>query len=280
MEKIKTALVGVGNWGKNLARELPNHTNLKYLAHNNSGETVTWIKEHFAEIKSTANLDEILNDPEIEAVAIATPIQTHLEIALRVLQAGKNVFLEKPATEKSSDIQILIDEAEKRNLVLQVGYEFTYSKKLREIKEQIGERPISKVSFEWRKWGSFNAHPVINLLVHELSILKSLGLNNIKITKYEEIKGENNPDSIHVEATSGETIITFDINRVSKTKEKAVTVETENNKYKWKDDGENLIGEEIEAFSNNVQNKTKPKTDGQFAKEILQIIETIPISTK
>ena len=127
----------------------------------------------------------------------------------------------------------------------------------------------------WKKWGSFKAHPVINLLVHEISILKALCFNNVKITKYNETKGDNDPDSIYVEAKSNNTIITFEISRASHSKEKIVVIETNENKYELMDENENLIKNEIEEFMSSIKNKTKPLTDGQFAKEILETIEQI-----
>jgi len=275
MEKAKIALIGIGSWGKKLAPELDRQANLTYLMHKDSPETAMWTKENFPKVKSTNNLEEILSDPTILAVVIATPIITHFDIALKALQASKNIFLEKPGGKNSEELNKLTLEAQKRDLIIQVGYEFTYSEKLKEIKEKIGNEHINKISFVWKKWGSFKAHPVINLLVHEISILKALGFNNVKITKYNETKGDNDPDSIYVEAKSNNTIITFEISRASHSKEKIVVIETNENKYELMDENENLIKNEIEEFMSSIKNKTKPLTDGQFAKEILETIEQI-----
>ncbi len=278
MEKPKIALIGVGRWGKKLAFELANEADLCYLVHGNSPDTEKWIKENFPNAKSSKNLDDVLNDDTINSVVIATPIKTHFGIALQALKHGKNVLLEKPGGESPENLDILIREAEARNLTLQVGYEFTFSKKLKEIQKEIGDKKIERVSFMWEKWGTFETHPVVNLLVHEISIAKVLGLDNVEITNYVETKGEHNPDKVQIEAKSGDTKISFYIDRTSKDPRKLVTIEVGDKKYEWLSGGENLINTEVKSFIRATQEKTRPVVDGQFAKEVLEVITKIPYS--
>ena len=280
MEKPKIALIGVGRWGKKLAKELATEADLCYLVHGDSEDTKNWIEENFPNTKSSKDLDDVFKDSAIESVVIATPIKTHFEIALQALKLGKNVLLEKPGGENPEELDILIEEAKKRNLVLQIGYEFTFSEKLKEIQKEIEDRKIERISFVWEKWGTFETHPVVNLLVHEISIAKVLGLSNLEIIKYEETKGEHSPDKVWLEAKSGETEISFYINRVSKDPKKLVTIEAGGKKHEWLSGGENLINAEIKSFVRSIQEKTPPFIDGQFAKEILETIEKIPYSTK
>lgn len=276
MEKPETALIGVGRWGKKLANVLAKETDLTYLVHGGSENTKSWIKENLPQIESGQDLETVLHDPDVNAVAIATPINTHFKIALQALEAGKNVLLEKPGGENVEELETLIQEAKKRDLVFQVGYEFTFSEKLKEIQQELEGQKIKKISFSWEKWGTFETHPVINLLVHEISIAKVLGLNNIEITKYEETKGEHNPDSVYIEARSDDTEISFFINRASKETKKLVTIETENKKYEWLAGGEDLLTLEIRSFLQSVKQKTTPEISGQFAKEILETVSKIP----
>lgn len=275
MEK-NIALVGLGAWGKNLAKELAKQGVLAMVLDSSKKETGLWIAENLPEIKIVDKMEDILTDPQIKAVFVATPITTHFEIAQKVIEAGKDIFLEKPATQNCADLEILISEAKKRNLVFQVGYEFFYDPSLQKIKENIKNEKIKEISFEWKKWGSFNAHPVINLLVHEISILKSLGIKDIQILKYTEIKGENNPDGIEVLAKGDGIPVTFAINRASKGKSKTLKIVTDKNSYVVESLNVDLLGEEIRNFVSNIRNRATPQTDGQFAKEILEIIETIP----
>ncbi len=256
MEKLKVAQIGMGKWGKKLSLVAAKYSELI--------------------IADRESFDSYLADKEIQAVIIATPIDTHFEIAMRALEANKHVFLEKPGTDSSQKIAELAVEAEKRELVLQIGYEFAYAREIGEMQALLQSGKVKKISFVWKKWGTFELHPVINLLVHELSIIKACGIQNIEITKYEETKGEHNPDSIHIEAKSGNLEIIFDIDRASEIKEKTVTLEGDMDKFEWKDGGTNLVDLEMEAFISSIQNKSAPLTDGKFGKEILQIIEKLP----
>ena len=85
------------------------------------------MQRRFPAVKTTTDFRELLNDPAIDAIAIATPVHTHFELALAALQAGKHVWLEKPMTETSAQARQLIDEAQKRNLVLLVDHTFIYT---------------------------------------------------------------------------------------------------------------------------------------------------------
>ncbi len=278
MEKPKVALIGVGKWGKKLAKELAKEADLTYLVHGDSEDTKIWIEENFPNTKSSKDLNEVLDDKTINAIAIATPIKTHFKIALQALRAGKNVLLEKPGGEDVSELDILIQEAKKRNLVLQIGYEFTFSENLKEIQKELKGHKIKKISFLWKKWGSFETHPAINLLVHEISIAKVLGLNDIEITNYVETKGEHNPDKVLIEAKSGETEISFYIDRTSKDPKKLVTIEAGEKKYEWLNEGEDLLNLEIKSFLNSITQNTEPLVTGKFAKEVLEIVLKIPYS--
>lgn len=276
MEKMKVAIVGLGKWGKVLAPAFDKYASISFLVHNDSPETKEWAKSHFPEAKATRDLDLALNDKSVKAVAIATPINTHFEIALKALKAKKHVFLEKPATDSSEKLGQLISAAEQGSLNLQIGYEFIFAEDVKDMRKIIDSGEVTRISFEWKKWGSFEFHPVINLLVHELSILKAIGVWPIDITRYIEAEGDHKPDGIRVEAKSKNIEISFDIDRVSMIKEKTVTIETKSEKFVWKDGRAMLVDTEVKAFLDSIQNQTKPVADGQFAKEILETIEKIP----
>jgi predicted dehydrogenase len=256
MEKIKAVQIGYGRWGKRLAL-----TAEKFCA---------------LSIADRESFEKHLVDPGVQAVIIATPINTHYEIAKRALEAHKDVFLEKPGTDSSEKLGELIAIAKRNDLIFQIGYEFAYANDVEEMKNAVESGSVKKISFVWNKWGTFETHPVINLLVHELSILKAIGVWPIEITKYEEVKGEHNLDSIRVEAKANEISITFDIDRASEIKEKIVTLETDKGKQEWRDGRTPLVEEEIKAFINSIVSRRTPITDGNFAKEILEAIEKIP----
>src|SRR6266404_9726731 len=124
---INIGIIGYGYWGPNLVRnfaETPGavvHT----VADLDSRKLET-AQRRYPAIKTTSDFMALMNDPQIHAVAIATPVSTHFELAMAALRAGKHVWVEKPMTETSFQARKLIDEAERRKLVLIVDHTFIY----------------------------------------------------------------------------------------------------------------------------------------------------------
>ena len=92
---LKTAVVGAGNWGRNLIRTLDQLGVLAAVVEKDPAKRVELVKS-YKNLKIYADLPELLNDPGIQAVFIATPVPTHYQLARAALLAGKDVFLEKP----------------------------------------------------------------------------------------------------------------------------------------------------------------------------------------
>ena len=123
MEALKLAAVGLGYWGPNLARNLDDL----------DGAALTWICDRdearlerygsrFPEARKTTSYEDLLTDSELDAVAIATPVVTHFELAREALLAGKHVFVEKPLALSSALGEQLVALAEERALVLMPGH--------------------------------------------------------------------------------------------------------------------------------------------------------------
>ena len=91
-------------------------------------------------MKTTTDFQDLLRRPDIDAIAIATPVSTHFELGMAVLKAGKHLWLEKPMTETSLQARKLVDEAEKRKLVLLVDHTFIYTGAVRKMGEMMAAR--------------------------------------------------------------------------------------------------------------------------------------------
>ena len=137
--KIRIAVIGVGKWGKNLLKEASALADVTWAVHGGSPETEQFLKENYPAVKSTSNLKEVLDDPGVEAVIIATPIETHRYIASQALKSGKHVFLEKPAGKTTAELEELVILAKEKNLQLAVGYEFPHHPAAKKIKELLSE---------------------------------------------------------------------------------------------------------------------------------------------
>jgi predicted dehydrogenase len=128
MQKLNVAVVGCGYWGPNLIRNFNQIPDCMMKACCDLDEKkLQRMMTLYPGIETTSNLDDILNDPAINAVAIATPVYTHRDIGKRCLQHNKHVLIEKPLASSSEECLELIHLAEQFNKVLMVGHTFEYT---------------------------------------------------------------------------------------------------------------------------------------------------------
>jgi predicted dehydrogenase len=145
--KVKVALIGCGYWGPNLARNFHQLPGAELVACCDLDPGNLQRMEALYSARFTTDLNAILSDPEVEAVALATPVGTHYQLARKSLEAGKHVLVEKPLTTNSADGQELIEIARQQERVLMVGHVFEYNPAVLKIKELIGEGQIGKVYY-------------------------------------------------------------------------------------------------------------------------------------
>src|SRR4051812_37821769 len=125
---INIGIVGYGYWGPNLVRNFMETPGAEVVAVADLDTAkLAVVKRRFPAVDITTEYRDLLANPRIDAIAIATPVSTHFDIALAALRAGKHVWLEKPMTESSRQARQLVDEAHRRNLVLLVDHTFIYT---------------------------------------------------------------------------------------------------------------------------------------------------------
>ncbi len=133
---IGVAVVGAGYWGPNLVRnfQVSPAFRLRYLCDLDRSRAER-VLGGYSTVTPTDHLDEVLADPAVQAVAIATPAGTHLDVALAALRAGKHVLVEKPLAATYADGKRLVDEAERAGLVLMCDHTFCYTPVVTRIRE-------------------------------------------------------------------------------------------------------------------------------------------------
>jgi len=174
---IKVAVIGCGYWGPNLIRnfiQIP-ESKVEYCCDLDEAK-LKRIKSLYPEPKVTRNYQEVLNDPGVEAIAIATPVSTHFGLAKEGLEAGKHVFVEKPLTHTSQEARELIRLVRKRGKVLMVGHTFLYTAAVNKLKELIDSGELGDVlyiSSQRRNLGLFqdDINVVWDLGTHDISII-------------------------------------------------------------------------------------------------------------
>jgi len=138
---INVAVVGCGYWGPNLIRNLNalDDCNMK-IACDGSVDRLAHIQRLYPDIETTTDYDSVVNNPDIDAVVIATPVCYHYDMAKKSLEAGKHTLIEKPMTASVEEAKSLREIATRKNLTLMVGHTFIYSSPVRKIKELISDR--------------------------------------------------------------------------------------------------------------------------------------------
>ena len=242
------AIVGLGRWGKNLLREFEQLTTVRVCCTKTGKRNQQWLSR-YPDIKSTKDYGDVLNDRSIDAVAIATPIATHFELAYRALQAGKHVFVEKPLATKAKEAKLLVDLAEKQKRVLFVGNVFLYHPVFRKIKQIVADDPPVRATFLWKKLGTFNEDIVWNLLTHDVSIAMELFGTPRKTSMIRSDGYVTKQDALSVDLSFvGGRRCSIEIDRLSNSKIKSITILTSKNLFVWEDEQLHKFDRRQEAF--------------------------------
>jgi predicted dehydrogenase len=143
---IRLGHAGLGYWGPNLARNFAELTDLRWLC-DLSPDLLSEVSGRYPDARTTTDFEELLGDPEVDAVSIATPVVTHYDLAKRALLAGKHVFVEKPPAQSSSEAEELVALADERGLVFMPGYLLLYHPGVTKLKELIEDGELGDVLY-------------------------------------------------------------------------------------------------------------------------------------
>jgi predicted dehydrogenase len=173
---INIGVIGYGYWGPNLVRNLAevNRVALTAVVDSNP-EKLALVQRRFPAVKTTTDFQDLIRDPAIDAIAIATPVNTHFELGMAVLKAGKHLWLEKPMTETSLQARQLLDEAEKRNLILFVDHTFVYTGAVRKMQEIVASGELGKILY----YDSSRVN--LGLFQHDVNVISDLGVHDFSI---------------------------------------------------------------------------------------------------
>jgi predicted dehydrogenase len=147
-DRVAVGVVGLGYWGPILARNfaaLPD-SELTWIC-DDSEERLEQVAGRFPGARATSDLAELLDDPELDAVAIATPVPTHAPLALRCLEAGKDVFVEKPLAQSLADADRVVAEARERGRTLMVGHLLEYHPGVERLKELVDGDELGTIHY-------------------------------------------------------------------------------------------------------------------------------------
>ncbi len=145
---LRVAVAGLGYWGPNIARNLAALADVELAWCCDESESSR--ERHapsFPGARFTGDLDEVLADESVDAVALATPVPTHAALAIRVLEAGKHCFVEKPIAQSAADAEAVVDAAAAAGSVLMVGHLLEYHPGVIKLKQLIDEGELGRVLY-------------------------------------------------------------------------------------------------------------------------------------
>ena len=191
---INLAIIGFGKWGYNHVNTASNLLEPSRITVCDSDEsTREKLQKISVDIKFTQNADEITCNPEINAVIIATPAETHFEIAKKVLDAGKNVLVEKPITLFSSEAEKLLKLAKEKDRILMVGHVLLYHPAILKIKKMLDDGVLGKLQY------IYSNRLNLGTIRSEENILWSFAPHDISVIQF--FTG-NNPVEIYAKGAS------------------------------------------------------------------------------
>ncbi len=177
---INLGIIGYGYWGPNLVRNFASNRHFQVTSvADNRAERLALVTRQYPAIVTTTDSGELLRNPAIDAVAIATPVFTHFDFARTALMNGKHVLLEKPMTSSLAEAEELISLAASKGLSLMVDHTFLYTGAVRKIRQLIDEDVIGRVQYlDSTRINLGLFQPDINVLwdlaPHDISIMTHL----------------------------------------------------------------------------------------------------------
>jgi predicted dehydrogenase len=152
IRQLNIAQLGCGYWGPNLLRNFANAENCDVkLVVEESLERRTFIGENYPEVAVASDWHEALDNPEIDALVIATPAASHFDLSIQALQAGKHLFVEKPLAMTAAEVDELGTLADSNDLTLMVGHTFLYNPAIVRAKEIVQSGELGNVLYMYSK---------------------------------------------------------------------------------------------------------------------------------
>jgi predicted dehydrogenase len=174
----RVGVAGLGYWGPNLARNFAELAELAWLC-DHSPDLLPEAEGRHPQARTTTRFDDLLADPDLDAIVIATPVVTHYELAKQALAAGKHVFVEKPPAQSSAEAEELSALAEEQGLVLMPGYLLLYHPAVAKLKELVDSGQLGDILYLYgnrQNLGQIrrDENALWSLGAHDLSVLLHL----------------------------------------------------------------------------------------------------------
>ena len=176
---IRTGVIGYGYWGPNIVRNLRSLEGCQLAAVcDQSPVALQRVRQAYPDLPVTRKPYDLLTSPEIDAVAVVTPVSTHFDLAKVALENGKHVFVEKPFTSTTQQAEELIELADRKNLRIMVDHTFLFTGAVRKIRQLIEEGVLGDLYY----YDSTRVN--LGLFQHDISVIWDLAPHDLAIMDF------------------------------------------------------------------------------------------------
>lgn len=176
---IRVGVIGYGYWGPNVVRNLQGIDYARVVAVCDKNQNaLKRLKQAYPEMRTTSDAAEVVTSPDIDAVAVITPVWTHFELAKAALENGKHIFVEKPFTSNTSQADELIELAEKKKLTIMVDHTFLFTGAVRKIRQLLEDGTMGSLYY----YDSTRVN--LGLFQHDVNVLWDLAPHDLSIMDF------------------------------------------------------------------------------------------------
>ena len=176
---LKIGVIGYGYWGPNVVRNFHRGTASRVeMVCDKSPDMLRRVVQAYPGMHTTQDHMDVVNSPNIDAVAVVTPVGTHYEVAKKVLDSGKHLFIEKPFTSESWQAKELINLAEQKNLTVMVDHTFLFTGAVRKIRQLVDDGTLGELYY----YDSTRVN--LGLFQHDVNVLWDLAPHDLSIMDF------------------------------------------------------------------------------------------------
>jgi predicted dehydrogenase len=175
-DTVRIGVIGYGYWGPNIVRNFAALDNCQMVAVcDKNPAALKRASKGYPGVHVTSDFSEVLRSPDIDAIAVVTPVWTHFELAKAALENGKHVFVEKPFTSNARQAEQLIELAERKNLRIMVDHTFLFSGAVRKVRDLVDQGALGPLYY-------FDSTRVnLGLFQHDVSVVWDLAPHDLSI---------------------------------------------------------------------------------------------------
>lgn len=175
-DMLRIGVIGYGYWGPNIVRNLHGQKNLQaVMVCDKSPAALGRVRRAYPDVQTVSDPLEVLRSPEVDAVAVITPVWTHYELAKLALENGKHVFVEKPFTSNLAQAEELVELAARKNLTIMVDHTFLFTGAVRKIRELAESGALGDLYY----YDSLRVN--LGLFQHDVSVIWDLAPHDLSI---------------------------------------------------------------------------------------------------